>query len=110
MGREGYPSTWRGNPGPGLNGLVQGDVDDLTGIRGTCRARFCSQGGGDAVGAPWALPEAGEGGIRDWDWGSSQLLSGPHHSHIQRIIAHYVADEGGWQSFVCQTQLYFGGS
>lgn len=110
MGRGGHPRTSWGSPGAGTNGLVQGDVGDLAGVSGTCRTRFCFQRGGDAVGACWALPEAGEGSIRDFDWGSTQLLSDPRHSYIQRIIAGNVADEGEWQSFTCQAQLYFGGS
>lgn len=110
VGRGGHPSTWWGHPGAGLDGLLQGDVGDLTSVSGTCRARFCPQEGGNAVGALWALPEAGEGGIRDWDWGSTQLLSGPRHSHIQRIIASDVAAEGGCQRFLYQAQSYFGGS
>lgn len=85
-------------------------MGDLAGVSGACRARFCCQEGGDAVSARWALPEAGEGGARDWDRGSAWLLSGPHHGHVQRIIASNVADEGGWQSFVLQDQSYFGGS
>uniref|UniRef100_A0A8C9IXX7 Uncharacterized protein n=1 Tax=Piliocolobus tephrosceles TaxID=591936 RepID=A0A8C9IXX7_9PRIM len=90
------------NLGAGPKGLLQRDVGDLAGVSGTCRARFCDERGGDAVGACHALPEAGKGGTRDLDWGSAQLLSGPRHCHIQRIIASNVADEGGQQSFVCQ--------
>lgn len=51
-----------------------------------------------------------KGGPRDLDWGSAQLLSGPRHCHIQRIIASNVTDEGGQHSFICQAQSYFGGS
>jgi len=101
---------WWGDLGAGPEGLLQGAVGDLAGVSGACRARFYRQEGGDAVGACWALPEAGEGGTRYWDWGSAWLLSGPRHSHVQRVIASDVADEGGWRSFVLQAQLYFGGS
>lgn len=77
-------------------------MGDLAGVSGAFRARFCLQEGGDAVGARCALSEAGEGGPRDGDWGSTWLFSDPRHSHVQRIIASDVADEGGWQRFVCQ--------
>uniref|UniRef100_A0A2K6C3P7 Uncharacterized protein n=1 Tax=Macaca nemestrina TaxID=9545 RepID=A0A2K6C3P7_MACNE len=99
---QGCSLTWWDNLGAGPKGLLQRDVGDLAGVSGTCRARFCDERGGDAVGACHALPEAGKGGTRDLDWGSAQLLSGPRHCHIQRIIASNVTDEGGQQSFVCQ--------
>uniref|UniRef100_A0A2R9C3R5 Uncharacterized protein n=1 Tax=Pan paniscus TaxID=9597 RepID=A0A2R9C3R5_PANPA len=101
---QGCSPTWWDNLGAGPKGLLQRDVCDLAGVSGTCRARFCGERGGDAVGACHALPEAGEGGTRDLGWGSTQLLSGPCHHHIQRVIASNVADEGGQQSFVCQAQ------
>lgn len=99
---KGHPPLWWGNRGAGLKGLFQRDVGDLAGVGGACRARFCYQGGRDGVGARCALSEAGEGGTRDWDRGSPRLLSGPCHSHIQRVIASSGAGEGGWQSLVCQ--------
>uniref|UniRef100_A0A9L0J140 Uncharacterized protein n=1 Tax=Equus asinus TaxID=9793 RepID=A0A9L0J140_EQUAS len=92
---KGHPPTWWGNPGAGLKGLFQRDVGDLAGVGGACRARFCYQGGGDGVGARCALSEAGEGGTRDWDRGSPRLLSGPCHSHIQRVIASSGSYFGG---------------
>lgn len=94
-GKEGMPSTWQSNPDAGPEGLLQGDVGDLAGVRGPHRARFCRQGGGDAVGAHCALLEAGEGGTGGWGWGSTQLLSDPYHSHVQGIVARDTAGEGG---------------
>lgn len=110
MRKEGSPSTWWEDLGAGPQGLLQGAVGDLAGVSDACRARFYGQEGGNAVGARCALPEAGEGGARDWDRGSTWLLSAPRHGYVQRIIASDAADEGGWQSFVLQAELYFGGS
>uniref|UniRef100_A0A8C7C6A1 Uncharacterized protein n=1 Tax=Neovison vison TaxID=452646 RepID=A0A8C7C6A1_NEOVI len=96
--------TWWEDLGAGPQGLLQGAVGDLAGVSDACRARFYGQEGGNAVGARCALPEAGEGGARDWDRGSAWLLSAPRHGHVQRIIASDAADEGGWQSFVLQAE------
>lgn len=104
VGKGGHSHTWWGNPGVGPQGLLQGDVGDLAGVSGTHRARLCRQEGGDAVGACRALPEAGEGGARDWGRGSTQLLPDPRHSHIQRVVASDTAEEGGRQSFARQAQ------
>lgn len=92
------------------HGFLQGDVGDLAGVSGSRRARLRRQGGGDAVGASWALPEAGEGGARDRGWGATLLLPGPGHRHIQWVVASNIADEGGWRGCVQQAQSYFGGS
>lgn len=110
VGKGEHCHTWWGNPCVGPQGFLQGDMGDLAGVSGSCRARLCRQGGGDAVGASWALPEVGEGGARDGSRGATLLLPGPSHRHIQGVVAGNTADERGWWGCVHQAQSYFGGS